>query len=243
MQFGATRNQLLERSWILGIVLGLHFNVRECGSVFNNGFVLGCQRIKRLLIDEEIKLRASFPPTGVVVVRRDLVEAELLVIVRANPFGRINRAFFQRLINLAARNILRDHTHALADATSKAADAEFEAFDVSKRLDFLPVPAAHLRAGIAARKVHDAVLHVELTHQFQAVALVHPGRHLAAIQAEGNGATQCKAVVLAEEVIRRGVTRLDRAVLHRVDKAGRRNNLTGCMHGNLKFSARHFADL
>ena len=33
----------------------------------------------------------------------------------------------------------------------KAADAELQALDVGYRLDFLAEPAAHLRAGVAAR--------------------------------------------------------------------------------------------
>jgi hypothetical protein len=36
-----------------------------------------------------------------------------------------------------------------------------------------------LRAGIAANEIHNIVLGVELAHQLHAIALDHPGRHLA----------------------------------------------------------------
>ena len=55
---------------------------------------------------------------------------------------------------------------------------------------------------------------VELAHQLHAVAFVHPGGHLARVQAERNRAVQREGRVLAEEVVRRGVGALDRALLH-----------------------------
>ena len=74
----------------------------------------------------------------------------------------------------------------------EAADAELQALHVGGRLDLLAVPAAHLGAGVAGREVDDVVLGVELAHQLAAVALVHPGRHLPAVQAEGNGAAEAR---------------------------------------------------
>ncbi len=44
----------------------------------------------------------TFPPAGVIVVRRDLVETELLVVVGADPFGRVDGAFLQCRIDVAA---------------------------------------------------------------------------------------------------------------------------------------------
>jgi hypothetical protein len=64
-------------------------------------------------------------------------------------------------------------------------------------------------------------LAIELAHQLQAVAFVHPGRHLAAVQAEGNGAVQREGRILAEEVVRRGVGHFDGAVGHAVQHAER----------------------
>jgi hypothetical protein len=94
-------------------------------------------------------------------------------------------------------------------------------------LIFLAEPAAHLGAGVAHREVDDVVAGVELAHQLQAVAFEHPGRHLAAVQAEGDGAVQREGLVLAEEVVRRGVAHLDGAVLHAVDDAEGRHQFAG----------------
>jgi hypothetical protein len=63
--------------------------------------------------------------------------------------------------------------------TAESAGAELLALHVGQALDFLAPPAAHLRAGVATREADDVVLGVKLAHQLQAVAFVHPGRHLA----------------------------------------------------------------
>ena len=66
----------------------------------------------------------------------------------------------------------------------------FRPFRSATRLDLLAVPAAHLGAGVAAGEADHVVLGVELAHQLEAVAFVRPGAHLAAVQAEGNGAAE-----------------------------------------------------
>src|SRR5215471_13984784 len=58
-------------------------------------------------IDEKMRLRAAFPPTGVVVVLRDLDEAELLIVVGADPFGGIDRALLKRRKDIAGGKLLR----------------------------------------------------------------------------------------------------------------------------------------
>ena len=45
----------------------------------------------------------AFPPAREVVVVGDLVEAQLLVVVGADPFGGVDGAFFQRGIDVAGR--------------------------------------------------------------------------------------------------------------------------------------------
>ena len=94
--------------------------------------------------------RSAFPPAGIVVVGRDLVEAELLVVIGADPFGRIDRALFQRRIDVAAGDLLRHDAELLDHLAGKAADAHLEALEVGDRVDLLAEPAAHLHAGIAA---------------------------------------------------------------------------------------------
>ena len=210
---------------------------------FDDGLVLRRQRFEGLDVDHDVELRAAFPPAGVVIVRSHLVEAELLVVVRPNPFCRVDGAFFERLVNLAAGNVLRHRAHAFEHFAGKAADAHLQTLDVVQRLDFLAVPAAHLRAGVAAWKADDVVLGIELAHQLQAVAFVHPCGHLARVQAKRNRAADGEGFVLAEEVIRRGVRHFHRAALHTVDHPERGHQLTGRVGRNLELAAGHVADL
>jgi hypothetical protein len=57
-------------------------------------------------IDHDVKLRAAFPECRIVVVLGDLVEAELLVVVGADPLGRIDDSALQRRVDLVARHYL-----------------------------------------------------------------------------------------------------------------------------------------
>ena len=75
-------------------------------------------------------------------------------------------------------------------------------------------------------------MRVELAQQLQAVAFVHPRRHLARVQAERNRAVDRKRLVLAVEVVRRGVRAFDGAVLHGVDDAERRHQFTRRVRGD-----------
>ena len=77
------------------VVLGQHVAWRHGGGGFDDGLVLRRQRVERLLVDEEVHLGAAFPPAGVVVERRDLVEAQLLVVVGADPLGRVDACPFR----------------------------------------------------------------------------------------------------------------------------------------------------
>ena len=99
---------------------------------------------------------ATFPPARIKIVWRDLVETELFVIVRTDPFGRVNGPFLQCRIDVAAGDLLGHHTELLQRLAGPAAYAELEPFEIVDGLDVLAKPAAHLRAGIAA----DEAIHV-----------------------------------------------------------------------------------
>ncbi len=111
-----------------------------------------------LRVDEEVELGTAFPPAGVVVELGDLVEAELLVVVRADPFGGVDRALFERRIDVAAGDLLRHDAELLQRQPAGAADAQLEALQVGDRLDLLAEPAAHLRAGVAGAEADDVVV-------------------------------------------------------------------------------------
>src|SRR5258708_12882520 len=105
--------------------------------------------------------RATLPPAGIVIKLRDLVEAELLVVVRTDPFGGIDCALLQRWINIAASDLLRNDTKLAKRLPSPAADAHLEAVQVIDCLDFLFEPPAHLAPGVT----HKKALAVELGTQ------------------------------------------------------------------------------
>src|SRR5580765_6626711 len=107
-------------------------------------------------------------------MRRHFVEAELLVIVWADPLARIERAFFQRWIDIAAGDLLRNATQFLQNATGETTDTHFQALQISGRVDFLAVPTAHLATRVSCEKCNAIVLLVELVQHFLAAAKRKP---------------------------------------------------------------------
>src|SRR5205823_5154408 len=99
---------------------------------------------------EEMQRRPALPPTGVVVIFGDLVEAELLVVVGTDPFGCVDGALFQRRIDIAAGDLLRNGAKLGKGLPSPSADPHFETVEVVDGIDLLAKPAAHLGAGVAA---------------------------------------------------------------------------------------------
>ena len=175
------------------------------------------QRVPFCQIDHEVVGGAALPPARIVIVRRDLVEAELLVVVGADPLGRVDGAFLQRGIDVAAGDLLRHHAELLQRLAGPAADAELEALEIVDGLDLVAEPAAHLRPRVAARQRVDVELLAELVHQLQAVAIVVPRILLPGVEAERHRAEQRPGRVLADEVVGGGVADLDGAVLHGVE--------------------------
>ena len=72
--------------------------------------------------------------------------------------------------------------------------------------------------------------------------MVHPSCHLAAVQAEGDGTTEGKSLVFAEEVVRRCVGHFNGAVLHAVHHTESWHQFAAGMHRDDKLTTGHFAD-
>ncbi len=96
---------------------------------------------------------------------------------------------------------LRHHAEFLDDLAGKAAYAHLQALEILDGVDLFAVPAAHLRACIAAGKPVQSLRVVELVQQVVAAAIVHPGVHLTHVHAEGDGRRQCEGGVLAPIVV------------------------------------------
>ena len=238
LELGLGGHQLLQGNRVEGVVLGDHVLRRDRGGGIDNRLELRRQGGIGLGVNEELQLGAALPPAGVVVIRRDLVEAELFIVVRADKLDRIERAFFQRLVHVASGHVLRHHAELLHGfAEQAAAHAHFQALEVGDGFDFLAVPAAHLRAGVAGAAALHVVFGVERIHQLAAIAVRHPGVHLAGGQAERHGAAEGENRVFAGEVVRRGLRHLDGAVLQRIDHAKGGHQLASGMHGDFKLAA------
>ena len=191
----------------------------------------------------QVQLGTALPPTRVGVVFGHFVKAQLQVVIRAHPLGSVDGAFFQGLVNLATGDVLGHATNALNHFAGKTTNAEFGAFEVFERFDFLAEPTTHLGAGVAHGEVDDVVVAIEVAHQLHAIAFVHPGGHLAAVQTKGNGTTQGKGFVLAKVVIRRGVGHFNRAVLGGVHGAESGHDFASGVGGDLKLATGHLFDL
>ena len=194
------------------------------------------------MVDIQSQLWAHFPEAREVVVWCHFVQTQFLVIVRANPLGCVDGAFFQGLVNLATRNILGHYTQGLQHFAAETADAEFQALHIGQRFDLFAIPAAHLNACVAHWEVDDAHFGVELTEQLQAVAFVHPSVHLTCVQTKWNGAIQSVCRIFTEEVVRRCVAHLNGTVGHAVEHAECRHQFASSMGGDGELAARHFAN-
>ena len=114
----------------------------------------------------------------------------------------------------------------------------FRPLEILDGLDLLAEPAAHLRAGVAARQPVDVVLLEELVHLRNAVVLVLPGILHARVGTERRRAWQRERHVLADEVIGGGLAHLDRTVLHGVSGLERRHDLARGEGLNLEADCR-----
>src|SRR5262249_61323067 len=97
---------------------------------------------------EGLSLRPPLRPGGVVIVFRDLLETELLVVGGSNPLHRVDSALFERRIDIAGRKLLLHHAEPANDFAGESPDAELQALQILDLVDFLAKPAAHLAAGI-----------------------------------------------------------------------------------------------
>jgi hypothetical protein len=92
------------------------------------------------------------------------------------------------------------------------------------------------------REIHDVVAGIELAQQLHAVAFVHPGRHLAAVEAEWDRAVDGEGVILAEEVVGSGMGTLDSTLLHPIHHAEGGHQFAAGMDRNGELATGGFAD-
>jgi hypothetical protein len=86
----------------------------------------------------------------------------------------------------------------------------FRPLQIGDRVDFLAIPAAHLRAGVAAGQGIEPLRREELVEQVVAALIIEPGIHLPVVEHERHGSRQRVGRILAPEIVRRSVAHLDR---------------------------------
>src|SRR2546430_17324079 len=84
-QLRAGGDQTLQGLRIAGVVSRLHFNVGIARGGGNDCLVGLGQLVPFGQVDQEVQRGASLPPAGVIVELHNLIEAELLVVLRPDP--------------------------------------------------------------------------------------------------------------------------------------------------------------
>src|SRR5262249_41631319 len=88
------------------------------------------QLMPLLHVDEGVSVRTTLPPGGVVIVFRDLVETELLVVSGSDPLHRVDSAFFERRIDITGRKLLWHHAEPTDDLAGESPDPELQALQI-----------------------------------------------------------------------------------------------------------------
>ena len=112
-QLGAAGDQTLQRRRIEHVIACIDPGVGVGGRIGQDRLIALRQRVPLLDIGEGVNHGAAFPEARIVVVLRDLGEAELLVVIGADPLGGVDGALFQRRIDVAAGELLRHHADLL----------------------------------------------------------------------------------------------------------------------------------
>src|SRR5262249_49081348 len=159
----------------------------------------------------------------IVIILDDFVEAELLVVIRADPFGCIDSAFFQGRIDIAARDLLGNGAELGKGLASPSTDPHLETAEVLNGVDLLAEPAAHLSAGVTTGDAVQTEFLAEVIEHVLAAVILEPSILLTRIQPERYGAIKREGRVLADEVISSSVTHLDSAIAQCIDGLQGRN--------------------
>src|SRR5262249_34476435 len=125
-------------------------------------------------VDEGVSVRTTLPPGGVVIVFRDFLETELLVVGGSNPPPPVGRAPFERWIKISRRKVLWDPAQPTDHFAGQSPRAGRQAPQILDPVDFLAKPAAHLAAGITHWDAVAVEAREYLLQQIVAAAMQEP---------------------------------------------------------------------
>src|SRR5690606_8514631 len=114
---------------VLSIITLKHIGATSCTSILEDTLVVFWKIVELLEVYESVNRRATFPPSWVVVVLSNLIEAELLVVIWTNEFSRVDCALFKSCINVAASDLLRCNANLLHNLTSQTSDTHFQTLE------------------------------------------------------------------------------------------------------------------
>src|SRR5262249_41542532 len=151
---------------------------------------------------------------------------ELHVIVRPDPFTRVDHAPFEFGVDLSAwdkdRCAARLHVDLAAEARPYA---HLEALEVADRVHLLPKPPRHLRSCRRGWARHEVEGCVRFFPEPQPIALVEPGQHTLGIHSERDGREPLHCRLLVSPVVRGRHERLDGAFRGRIEALERGHDL------------------
>src|SRR5262249_7697493 len=120
------------------------------------------ERIVGFLVEAELGHGAGLVPTRIVVIASGVVQAQRHVVMRANPFARVDRAALERSVDLSGWHE-DDGAARLGDyLAAEARNTHLESLVVADRDDLLPEPAGHLRSDCWPWARHEIEASVQL---------------------------------------------------------------------------------
>src|SRR3990172_2407627 len=234
--------ELAERDDVLRVVLTELERVHRRAGVVEDAPQVHREPVVHLLVEDELARRAGLVPAGIVVVFRGLVQAELHVVVRPDPFRGVDDAALEGRVDLTARREDDGAARSGDDLAAETRDAHLQALVVGDRVDLLAEPAAHLHAGRGRWARHEVEGLVGLLPELDAVAVVVPDVVPLRVHAERHAGEPLAGRLLARVVVGGRVVHLDRALRAGVEDAERGDQLARGEDLDLEPSAAHLVD-
>ena len=201
------------------------------------------QRIPGLQVDGQLVTGGRLMPAGGIVICRRLVQPQVPIVIRADPFAGIDHAALQGGENLRGSQQHDFSAHRGDDFSAQAGNPHLEPVIILDAVDRLAVPAAHLGAGVARREANQAFLGVELLPQIHAPAMVHPGGSLLGVHAEGHRTGELGGGHLAGPVIGSRIKHMDTALPRGIEDAEGGHQLVGTKYLDVQLPLGHYLQI
>ena len=167
------------------------------------------------------------------------MQAQGLVVVRADPLGGIDRARLQRREDFTGRQVDHGAAHFGQHFAAQTRGAHFQAVEVINRVDFLVKPTSGLHAGVATGHRQHTKRLVHLFPQLKTAAAVQPGVHFLGIGAKWRSTEELRRRHFAFPVIRGAVAHFSGATGDGIKHLKRGHQLTGGIDLDLQTAVAH----